>query len=299
MNRGIVALSGAHGFIGSHVAQALKALGYDVWPMVRKKSKANPHEIFYDYRRQIIDKDALSRCTAVIHLAGKNIMSGLWTSGFKKGLWESRIASTRLIAGAMAELMPKGPKVLVCASAMGFYGDRKNEKLDEKSIRGLGFLAQLCEAWEEETRVAQEAGVRVVNTRFGVVVGSDGGMLAGYEKIFSLGLGAIMGSGMQYMALVDIEDVVRAILFALENPKVLGPINVVCPEAITNENFSKRFAHALKKKVWIRIPAWLLSSLGEQGKLMLCSCRAVPQALLDAGFEFSKPTITKILRDKF
>jgi len=298
MSRGIVGLSGAHGFIGSKVALALVARGYEVWPLVRKKTEESGPEIFYDYNRQIIDKDALSQCTAVVHLAGKNIMSGLWSDAFKKELWESRVASTRLIAGACADLRPHGPKVLVCASAVGFYGDGKKEKLDEKCIRGMGFLAQLCEAWEEETRIAQEAGIRVVNMRFGAVLGQGGGMLAAYERIFSLGLGAVMGSGKQYMALVALEDVVRAILFALEKP-LAGPVNVVMPEPITNEDFSKRFARALKKKVWIRVPAWVLKALGEQGKLVLSSCRAVPRALLELGFEFSKPTIKDVLQDNF
>ena len=188
MKHGVIALSGAHGFIGSEVRRELLAHGYEVWPLVRTKTKAHG-EIFYDYERQKIDKEALSHCCAVIHLAGKNIMSGLWTNSFKKELWESRIASTRLIAASLADLrlQGQGPQVLLCASAVGFYGDRKDEKLDEKSVRGFGFLARLCEAWEEETRVAQRSGVRVVNMRFGHVLGPGGGMLAGYRRIFSGG----------------------------------------------------------------------------------------------------------------
>jgi uncharacterized protein (TIGR01777 family) len=288
VSRGIIALSGAQGFVGSHLALALRARDYEVWPLVRKKNTAQ-HEIYYDYKNQEIDKDALAQCTAVVHLAGKNIMSGLWTKYFKKELWESRISSTRLIAQSLVELMPRGPKVFVCASAVGFYGDRKNEKLDEKSTRGMGFLAELCEAWEEETKRASKAGIRVVNTRFGMILDKDHGSFLGLERIFSLGLGAIIGSQEQFMALVDIKDVVRAIIFALENPKIAGPINVVCPKSITNADFSQFLAHALKSKIRFHIPAWIIKALGEQGELMLASCRAKPQALLDAGFSFSMP----------
>lgn len=293
----IVALSGAGGFIGTSLREELLARGYEVWPLVRATG-GGEGEIFYDYRRKIIDKERLARCYAVIHLAGKNIMSGFWSAKFKKELWESRVDSTRFIASSMAEIT-SGPKVLISASAVGFYGDTSKNIVDEKTPSGEGFLAELCEAWEKATEPAAEAGIRVVNTRFGVVLGSEGGMLKGLLKLFNIGLGAAIGSGEQYMAVVALEDVVGAIIFALENPTVSGPINVVCPQAINNEKFTDLLAQVFEKKAWLRVPTWVLRSLGEQGGMMLASNKVKPKVLLDEGYDFKFPRVKGILKHAY
>jgi uncharacterized protein (TIGR01777 family) len=225
-------------------------------------------------------------------LAGKNIMAGLWTSRFRQELFESRVLSTELIARTMAE---HGPKILLNASAVGFYGDHGFDELDENAPSGVGFLAELCQAWEQATGRAKKAGARVVNLRFGVVMSGHGGTLKRMEPIFKLGLGGPLGSGQQYMPLVDLDDVVAAIIFALNDESIAGPINVVAPEAATNQDFTRMLALKLKRPALLRVPAWGLKLMGEQGAMALSSARVVPKFLLDHGFRFSSLNLIEIL----
>lgn len=293
----IIALSGAQGFIGKRLSEVLCDSGYEVWPLVRKKSGGfrRTKEIFYDCEHGVIDEKALKKCHAVIHLAGKNIMAGPWTKKFKEELWRSRVMPTKLIAEALARFGEEGPRTLICASAVGYYGATGKTTVDEKSPRGEGFLAELCEAWEDACEPARKARVRVANMRFAVVLAGDGGMLKGLSRLFKMGLGFIAGSGQHYQAMVGREDVVRAILFVLKDEKIAGPVNVVCPEAITNEEFSKKLAALLAKNVWLRIPESLLNKLGEQAKTLLVSCRVKPRVLVDAGFCFEQPSVPGVL----
>jgi uncharacterized protein (TIGR01777 family) len=295
----IIALSGANGFVGHYVQRALVARGYEVWPLVRvKNNKSDRPQIYYDYERNMIDREALARCSAVIHLAGKNIMQGIWTKKLKKEIWESRIASTKLIARTMAELAPNGPKVLISASASGYYGDCKDAPVDERTLSGAGFLARLCESWEAASFRAKEAGIRVVNARFGLVLGENGGLLQVYEKMFSHNLGVILGKGTQYMPVVAAEDLAQALIFCLENPLVSGPVNVVC-ESVTNENFTNELALSLHKRTRGRVPEWLLKLLVDQSDLFLYSANISPRALLNAGFKFQKSSLKEILADLY
>jgi len=291
MTKNKIALSGAQGFVGSLLTQELQSLGYEIWPLVRSKS-LEPQEIYYDYKNNFIEKDKLDQCDAVIHLAGKNI-KGLWTRQFKRELYESRVVSTKLIAQALSN---SKCSVFICASAAGYYGDGKKDILDEKSPRGIGFLPELCEAWEQASNYAASDNRRVINLRFGLILSREAGILKSMEKIFKLGLGAIMGSGKQYMAVVSREDAVRAILFALSHKNLKGPLNITCAQEITNERFSKILARALKQKIRFRVPEFLLKLMGDESSLMLNSCRAVPQALLDAGFKFTSLSAQDIIK---
>ncbi len=279
----VVALSGAHGFLGTRLSEALRIAGYDVWPMVRRKTQ-NPHEIYYDYISRQIDSAKLAEVDAIIHLAGKNIFSGMWSTKVKQEIYDSRIESTRLIAKALTETRYRA-KVFICASAIGFYGDRSNEKLTEESRKGHGFLANLCEDWERASKLAPRS-LRIVNTRFGILLQPSGGMLKRLLPLFRAGLGATLGKGDQFMALVALDDAVRAIIFALENSQISGPVNVVMPIAITNSAFTATLAKSLGKKNWLRVPRAFIAMLGEQGKLAIASTRVVPLVLLEKGFKF-------------
>lgn len=289
----IIALSGAHGLIGSILKKKLEEQSFEVWPLIRSKGGLGRGQIAYDYKSGFIEGEKLKECHAVIHLAGKNIFSGLWTARFKRELYESRVLSTELIARAMAQY---GPKILLNASAAGYYGDRGEKELDEGSSVGEGFLAELCYAWEQATLPAQKAGVRVVNLRFGVVVSPEGGMVRRLEPFFKLGLGGKIGKGEHYMSLVDLDDVVAAIIFSLNDHSMSGPINVVAPEPLTNKDFTHMLGLKLKRPTWLSAPAWAVRLLGEQGAMMLASARIYPRVLLDHGFRFSCLNLCEMLR---
>lgn len=278
-----VAVSGASGFIGSKLCEALTEAGYRVRPLVRNAPQ-NENEIFYDYDKKELEKEKLSECNAVIHLAGKNINT-LWTPKVKKEIYDSRVVSTRFLAHAMAN-MEKGPRILLNASAIGFYGDRADQKLDEDSHSGIGFLAKLCVDWERGTLFAKKAGMRVVNMRFGIVLHKEGGMLGALLPLFKIGLGFKTDSGDQFMSFVTRDELISQILFVLSADKVEGPVNMVSFEPTTNHDFAKALSRVLRRPVLLTIPRVLLKALGDQGKTAAASVRAYPKVLLDSGFAF-------------
>ncbi len=290
----IIALSGSSGLVGSKLSLALKKAGYEIWPLVRTNYPLGPGQIAYDYRHNFIESDKLKKCHAVIHLAGKNIMSGLWTKKVKQELYDSRVLSTRLIAKAMAE---SGPKILLCASAVGIYGDQDAKVLDENAPHGDDFLAELCQDWELATKDAELAGARVVNMRFGIIISKDGGMLKGLLPLFKRGMGAYLGTGKQFISVVAIDDVIAAILFALANDDLQGPINVCAPASITNEDFTKALSDKYKRRSFLRAPVSILKLLGEQSSLFLSSTRAIPKALLEKNFTFKKINFSQMIED--
>jgi uncharacterized protein len=288
-----IAVSGARGFIGSKLCEVLNKSGYEVWPLVRHKTD-KPQEIFYDYNNKKIDQEKLAQCSAVIHLAGKNIMGGLWTKSFKKELYDSRVKSTRFIAHTLAQLK-QGPKTLLNASAIGIYGDRADQKLDEDSLPGQGFLADLCVDWERGTLFAKKAGVRVVNMRTGIVLDPEGGMLKSLMPIFKLGLGSFLGSGSRYISYVTRDQIVAQMLFILKNSQIEGPTNLVSLKPTTNEEFTKALAKVAKRPVWLKIPSLLLKLLGDQGRMTISSARVYPKVLLDNGFLFEDMSVDDTL----
>ncbi len=281
-----IAVSGASGFIGKKLCHTLKESGYQVVQLVRERAQGSPG-IYYDYNQKSLDEKRLSECSAVIHLAGKNIMSSLWTKKVKQELYDSRVKSTRFLAHSLSR-MEIGPKILLNASAVGIYGDQRDLKLAEDSHAGTGFLAKLCVDWERSTLFSKSAGLRVVNMRFGTVLDRDGGMLKFLAPVFRLGLGGAIGSGAQYLSYVTRDELVRQILFVLKNDEISGPVNMVAKEPITNEEFSEALASVFHRKTLFRIPAFMFKLLGEQGKMLLDSARVYPKVLLDNRFPFAK-----------
>jgi len=281
-----IAVSGAKGFIGSKLCMALRESGHEVVPMVRTKKEGTAC-IFYDYENKYVELDKLAKCHAVIHLAGRNIMSGVWTEKVKKEIYDSRVKSTRFLSHSLAR-MDNGPKILLTASAVGIYGDQSDLKLDEDSHAGIGFLAKLCVDWERGTLFAKNAGLRVVNMRFGNVLDRDGGMLKLMAPIFRLGWGSVLGSGEQYMSYVTRDQLVNQILFLLPKSDIAGPVNMVAAEPTTNLEFSKALAKIFHRRAFLRMPVFLLKLLGDQGAMLLASTRAYPRVLMDSHFPFAQ-----------
>lgn len=237
-------------------------------------------------------ENELEGCDAVIHLAGRNI-STRWSDEVKQEIQLSRVQSTALLAETLSKLTHP-PKVFICASAIGIYGDRKNEVLTEKSAPGEGFLATVCKEWEAAALPAKNRGIRCVNTRFGVILSPNGGALAKMLVPFRLGLGTILGSGEQYMSWIALDDVIQALNWALLKDELDGPINFTAPEPVTNRTFSKELAKALHRPLLLRIGEkqlkWLLGEMAEE--MLLSSARAMPEKLIQSGYHFLFPSLS-------
>lgn len=292
-----ILMSGATGLIGSAVLHEAQNRGIDVTPLVRERRSAGG-SIYWNPKRMVasVHPVELEDFDAVIHLSGANV-GRRWTENYRKEIAASRVMSTQVLCEALTEVHRK-PRVLLCASAIGIYGDRGDERLTEESSAGVGFLAELCAAWEAATGRAREAGIRVVNLRFGVVLSSHGGAMAKMLPAFRLGLGGKMGSGRQWMAWATLRDVVRAILFLMEHEDLDGPFNVTAPNPVTNEAFAKALAEALHRPAWLGMPSGLLKlAFGEMAEqTVLSSQRAEPQRLEQAGFRFEDNEIEAAFR---
>lgn len=228
----------------------------------------------------------------IINLAGENISEGRWTKAKKERILRSRVDGTALLARFCASAAYR-PKLLISCSAVGFYGDRDDETLDETNSNGDGFLADVCRQWEAATLPAQEAGVRVVHIRLGMVLSADGGALAKMYPIFRRGLGGVMGNGRQYMSWISINDVVTAIEWIMQNEDLSGPVNLVAPEALSNRHFTKCLGKVLRRPTLLPLPALIAHIIfGEMAEeLLLSSTRALPQKLLESGYEFRDPDL--------
>jgi uncharacterized protein (TIGR01777 family) len=293
----IVLLSGASGMLGEAIARTLKRQGMTILKLVRREVHASD-EIHWNpvAGGGISELDRLQGLSAAIHLSGANVSTHRWTNRYKSEMTQSRVDSTRVLAEALAQLRTP-PKVLVSASATGFYGDRGDEILDEDSVAGEGFFPELCVAWEAASRPAEQAGIRVVHTRFGVAIGADGGMLARLKPLFRMGLGGRLGDGKQWLSWISQEDLVAGVLFAVGNAELSGPVNVVAPEPVTNSEFTRQLARAVHRPAVLPAPAFALRLVfGEMAdEALLSSTRAVPRSLLAAGFRFAHPTIQDAL----
>lgn len=291
-----VLVGGATGFIGTALTAALETQGHAMSRLVRGGQVSSESTVQWDPASGTIDATALEGFDAVVHLGGENIASGRWTPARKVRIRESRVAGTRLLCEALAKIQ-RPPEVLVCASAVGFYGNRGREVLDEESPAGEGFLAEVCQAWEDATRPAASAGIRVVNARFGAVLARHGGALAKMLPLFTLGLGGVLGSGRQYLSWVALDDAVGAVLHVLATKSLAGPVNVVAPEAVTNREFTKTLGKVLHRPTWCWAPAFALRlALGEMADgLLLSSQRVVPKKLRETGYEFLHPDLAAAL----
>jgi len=287
-----ILITGASGLIGSALMQHPGFVEHRLLSLIRKSSVSVATEPHWDPDRGQIDLSPAGKLDAVIHLAGENIAQR-WSSAAKQRIMESRINGTRLLCESLLRQSPL-PKVLLCASATGFYGDRGDEILDEQKGPGNGFLAEVCERWEAATEPAARAGIRVVNLRFGVVLSRDGGALKKMLPIFRLGLGGRIASGKQYWSWIAIDDVASAIHFALVTEAIRGPINVVSPNPVRNAEFTKALAKALHRPAGFAVPAPIAKvALGQMGKeALLSSFRVAPVKLEQAGFRFQFPEIS-------
>ena len=293
----IIAVTGSSGLVGTPLVEALEAEGHVVRRLVRRPVRDEPHEIRWDPAAGTIDAAALSGVDAVVHLAGESIAAHRWNEAFKAKIRDSRVRGTRLLCDTIASLTSK-PAVLVSASAVGYYGDRGAEPVDESSPPGRGFLADVCHEWESATHSARDADVRVVNLRTGMVLSPRGGALGKMLTPFKLGLGGVIGNGQQYISWIAIDDLVRVIQFSLHAAAVAGPVNAVAPEPVTNREFTKTFGHVLGRPTPFPMPAAAARlAFGEMADEMLLSgALAQPHALASAGFEFHYPHLEPALR---
>ena len=291
-----VLIAGSSGLIGTALCRALGAAGHEVVRLVRRKP-AGEDTIFWDPEAGVLDVGALARVEAVVHLGGRSIAGARWTAKVKRDLRHSRVQSTRFLAGALAAF-PAPPRVFICASAIGIYGDRGDEELHEESGAGAGFLAELGQEWEGAGAAAVDAGIRVVQARFGIVLSSQGGALAKMLPPFRLGVGGRLGNGKQYFSWVALEDSVAALMFALDKGDLHGPVNITAPAPVNNAELTRALGRVLRRPTVFPLPAFaakiLLGELAEEG--LLASQRVVPQRLLDNGFQFAYPEIDGALR---
>ncbi len=290
-----ILVTGSSGLIGSAVVRHLTAQGHFVVRLVRKNPDRSRGDIQWDPTTGRIERAALEKLDAVVHLAGEPIF-GLWTAEKKQRIHRSRVQSTEFLMEALVGLTHR-PRVVVSASGTGFYGNRGDQWLTESSGPGLGFLATLAQDWEKATELAANAGIRVVNLRIGVVLSAEGGALKAMLPAFRLGLGGPIGSGRQYMSWIALDDLVDAIGFAIENDSLEGPVNAVAPEPVTNRDFAKALGAALNRPSFLPTPALLLRLLpgGFAKETVLSSQRAEPAKLRKAGFEFSYPDLPSAL----
>ena len=296
----LVAVTGASGLIGTALTRRLGEAGHQVLRLTRSEP-TGPDQVRWDPKADRLDPDALAKADAVVHLAGVNIAAHLrWTGKVKRELLESRVQGTGLVARAMATLAegPGGPRVLVCASGVNFYGDRGDEVLTEASSGGPGFLADLVRRWEAAAEPAREAGLRVVHLRTGLVQDAAGAGLPKQVLMFRLGVGGRLGSGRQWLSWISLEDAVGAYLQALTHDDLEGPVNAVAPNPVTNAEFTAILARVLRRPAFLHVPAFaprlVLGELADE--LLLISMRAHPARLLETGYQFRFPELEPTLR---
>jgi uncharacterized protein (TIGR01777 family) len=289
----VIAIAGSSGLIGAALTSTLRASDHRVLRIVRR-APSNPDELFWNPDIGEFDASALRGTDAVVNLCGVNVAGKRWSGAFQQSLRDSRIGPTEVLAHAVVEA--KVP-VLVNASAVGYYGDTRDRVVDETAPAGRGFLASLCEDWEAATDSAVRAGVRVVLMRTGLVLSATGGLLSRLKPLFTLGLGARLGNGRQYMPWISLEDEVRALLFAIGRDELAGPVNATGPAPVTNAEFTAAMGRAVNRPTPLFVPGFalraLLGEIAQEG--MLGGQRAIPAALERAGFEFHHNTIGEAL----
>ena len=291
-----VLVTGSTGFIGSALVSFLADQGHDVTRLVRVRPTPGDRQVHWDPEAGTIDADRLAGTEAAVHLAGENLANKRWTSEQKARIRGSRAKGTRLLSETLARLDPP-PTVLACASAQAYYGHRGDEVLSEESAPGSDFLAEVIQQWEAASGPVAHAGIRVVNLRFGMVLGANGGLLARMLTPFKLGVGGRLGSGKQYMSWISLQDALRAIHSTLTTPTLEGPVNVVAPGAVTNAEFTRTLGRLISRPTMLPVPAFALRAIfGEVVKPLLASTRMERAKVLAAGFEFRHPELEGALR---
>jgi uncharacterized protein (TIGR01777 family) len=295
-----ILIGGSHGLGGTALIKSLETAGHEVFRLVRHAPQAKT-EIEWSPDRYSIALARIEGFDAVVNLAGESIAEGRWTDEKKRRIRESRVKGTKLLGDALANLASP-PKTFICASAIGYYGNRGDEILTEESAPGNDFLAQVCVEWEQATALATEKGIRVVNARFGVILDANGGALKKMLPPFRMGVGGKIGSGKQWMSWIALADVVGALTFALATESVRGPVNFVAPNPVTNAEFTKTLGKILSRPTLFPIPAFAVRLLfGEMGEaLLLGSQRVEPERLKSTGYPFQysqlEPALAAILQ---
>lgn len=290
-----IAITGATGFIGAALVRRLQSAGHSVLRIGRKRNGAAPPDVAWD-AATTLDAAALEGVNGVVHLAGESIAQR-WSDAVRRAIRDSRVQGTALLAQTLAGLERK-PAVLVSMSAIGIYGNRGDELLDESASPGSGFLPDIAAAWESSADAARGAGIRVVHPRLGIVLSPGGGALAKLLPIFSLGIGGKIGSGRQWMSWISLTDTLRALEFALTTPTLEGAVNVTAPNPVTNAEFTAVLGRVLRRPTFAPVPEFAIELLyGDMGRATVIEGqRVVPRKLLDAGFRFEQDALESALR---
>ena len=290
-----IAVSGSSGMVGSALISSLTREGHRVTRLVRRP--AGGDDVAWDIAQGVKDLPRLEGVDAVVHLAGESIAAGRWTAALKETIRRSRVEGTRRLSESLARL-PRRPKVLVSASAVGFYGNRGEEMLREDSAPGSDFLAQVCREWEAATEPASRAGIRVVQLRFGMILSPAGGALKKMLLPFKLGAGGRIGSGTQYVSWIGIDDVAGVIHHAIVTEFLRGPANAVAPTPVTNAEYTRTLARVLSRPAIAPMPAFAARlAFGEMADaLLLASQRVMPTRLQASGYKFRYPELEGALR---
>ncbi|WP_399092041.1 TIGR01777 family oxidoreductase [Streptomyces sp. BBFR2] len=289
-----IAITGSTGLIGSALVRSLRADGHTPVRLVRRPPAA-PDEVRWDPRRQEVDTAGLAGCEAVVHLAGAGVGDHRWTAAYKREIHDSRVRGTTAVATALASL-DTPPRVFVCASAIGYYGDTGARRTDETAPAGEGFLPGVCVDWEDAAAPAEEAGIRTAFARTGLVVARSGGAWGRLFPLFRLGLGGRLGDGSQYWSFISLHDHIAALRHLIDGD-LAGPVNLTAPEPVTNREVTAAMGRVLHRPTPFPVPAAALRlALGEFSADVLGSQRVIPRRLLDDGFTFAHPGIEQAIR---
>jgi uncharacterized protein (TIGR01777 family) len=290
-----IAVTGASGLIGGALRAELERDGHDVVRLVRREPTA-ADEVRWDPAAGRLDPRDLAGCEAVVHLAGAGVGDRRWTAARKKVLYDSRVRDTETLAAALAA-MDVPPRVLVCGTAIGYYGDTGDRPVDESAPAGTGFLAELVRDWEAAAQPAAAAGIRTAFARTGLVVAREGGAWGRLFPIFRAGLGGRLGDGRQFWSFISLRDELAALRHVLDTPSLSGPVNLTGPEPLTNREVTAAMGRVLRRPTLAAVPAPVLrAALGEFAGDVLGSQRVLPARLLGSGFTFAHPGIDDAIR---
>jgi uncharacterized protein (TIGR01777 family) len=292
-----ILVSGSHGLVGKALIKSLTTDGHEMVRLVRRELSFGAPEVEWHPDQGRIDAEQLEGFDVVVHLAGENIASGRWTGEKKRAIRESRVEGTSLLSESLARLS-RPPSVFLSASAIGYYGDRGDELLTEKSAPGEGFLPSVCIEWENATKPAVEKGIRTVHTRFGIILDRAEGALAKMLPLFKMGIGGKIGDGKQWMSWIALDDVVNGLKFLIADTSTSGPVNFVAPNPVTNAEFTKALGRVLSRPTLFPVPAFgARLAFGEMADALLLSSQKVePSVMQDRGFLFSWPTLEPALK---
>jgi uncharacterized protein len=292
-----ILVSGSHGLVGKALTKSLTTDGHEIVRLVRGEVSVGSAEVEWHPNQGRIDAQHLEGVDVVVHLAGESIASGRWTDEKKRAIRDSRVKGTSLLSESLARLS-RPPALFLSASAIGYYGDRGDELLTEKSAPGKDFLSNVCIEWENATRPAVEKGIRTVCTRFGIILDVNGGALEKMLTPFRMGIGGKVGDGKQWMSWIALDDVVNGLKFLIADTSTRGPVNFVSPKPVTNAEFTRTLGRVLSRPTFFPVPAFgARLAFGEMADaLLLASQKVEPVVLKDKGFQFSWPTLEPALR---